>query len=63
MLQFADDRFVLGGVSCFNCLVADRGQVEIGNKSSRLRRICAEKDVADTDIPVIHTTFAQSHEP
>ena len=63
MLHFTDDRLVLGGVSCLDCLVADRGVVKVGNKSSRLQRICAEKNVADTDIPVVHTTFMQSHEP
>ena len=63
MLQFTDYSFVLGGVSCFDCLVADRGKVEVGNKSSGLRWVRAEKDVADTDIPMVHTAFMQSHQP
>ena len=36
-----------------DCLFTNGGEVEIRYKSRRFLRVCAEKDVADTDIPVV----------
>jgi len=62
MLQFTNDIFVLGGVGRLNYFVADRGEVKVGNESSRLQGVRAEKDIANTDIPMVHTPLVQGGE-
>ena len=39
--------------SGLDCLFTDGREVKIGNKSRRFLRVRAEKNVANTDIPVI----------
>jgi len=44
---------VVVGIGCLDRLFTDGRKVKIGNKSRRFLRVCAEKHIADTNIPVI----------
>ncbi len=49
-----NDCVIVVGVGRLDCLLTDRREVEIANKSRSFRRVCAEKDVADTNVLVIY---------
>jgi len=53
MLQLRNNRVIIVRTGSLDCIFADGRQVEIRNESRRFLRVCAEKDVADTNIPVI----------
>ena len=48
-----NDRLMVFRTGSLDCLFTDGREVEIRNESRRFLRVCAEKDVADTNIPVI----------
>src|SRR5258706_833156 len=52
-LHLLNYRVIVVGVGRLDCLFTDRREVQIGNKPRRFIRLCAEKDVADTNVPVI----------
>ena len=53
MLHLLNDRVIVIGTCRLDCFLADRRQIKIGNEPCRFIRVCAEKDVADTNVPVI----------
>jgi len=45
-----------------DCLFTDGREVKIGDKSRRFIRVRAEKDVANTDVPVIDSELIEGME-
>jgi len=52
IFHLLDNRVMVVRTSDLDCLFIDGREVKIGNKSHRFLRVRAEKDVANTDIPV-----------
>ena len=59
MLQLRNNRVIIVRTGSLDCIFTDGRQVEIRNESRRSLRVCAEKDVADTNISVIDAKLAE----
>jgi len=57
-----DNHVMVVRTSGLDCLFTDGREVKIGNKSRRFLRVRAEKDVANTDIPVINPELIEGME-
>src|SRR5258706_4699344 len=61
-LHLLNYRVIVVGVGRLDCLLTDRREVQVGNEPCRFIRVCAEKDVADTNIPVIDSKLTERME-
>jgi len=57
-----NDRIIVVRTGGLDCLFTDGREVEIRNKSRRFLWVCAKKDVADTNIPVIDPKLTEAME-
>src|SRR5258706_6950031 len=62
ILHLFNNRVIVIGIGCLDCLLTDRREVKIGNKSRSFLRVCAEKNVADTNVPVIDSKLTEGME-
>src|SRR5258708_27475597 len=59
IFQLPNDLIAVVGARRFYGLLAYGRKVEVGNEPGRFLRVCAEKDVSDTDIPMIDTKVTE----
>jgi len=61
-LHLLNDRVIVIGVGHLDCFLTDRREVQIGNEACHFIWLCAEKDVADTNVPVIYPKLTERME-
>ena len=57
-----DDRVIFVGVGGLDCFLADRREIKIGNEPCRFLRVCAEKNISNTNVPMIDTDLTERME-
>jgi len=62
IFHLLDNCVMVVRTSGLDCLFTNGREVKIGNKSRRFLRVCAEKNVANTDIPVIDSELIEGME-
>ena len=60
VFQLLNNRIAIIGVGRLDCLLTYGSKVEVGNKPGRFRRVRAEEDVTNTNIPMIDPKAAES---
>jgi len=62
IFHLLDNRVMVVRTSGLDCLFTDGREVKIRNKSRRFLRVRAEKDVANTNVPVIDSELVEGME-
>src|SRR5258706_726279 len=62
ILHLFNNRVIVIGIGHLDCLLTDRREVKIGNKSRSFLRVCADKNVADTNVLVIDSKLTEGME-
>jgi len=62
IFHLLDNCVIVVGTGSLDCLFTDGREVKIRNKSRRFLWVRAEKDVADTNVPVIDTKLTEGME-
>ena len=62
ILHLLNNRVIVVGTGRLDCFFTDRREIKIGNESCRLLWVCAEKDVTDTDVPLIDSKLTEGME-